>query len=150
MSKSVQVRMAINRYVSIGDRRLSTLLHEIQEPECHDPENVLPTFAERQRFKPLGEWQVILTLETSSEYGQNRIFNHDNCKISFVSNHETKTFLKMQCGLKIASNMIKQPMDILFTTLNWQAGPVYSNDIFIFSRSVEESLEHIQTVMGVV
>lgn len=56
-------------------------------------------------------------------------------------------FRRMQLGLKNALSTFQRAVDIILPTVEWKFARVYLDDIVIFSRSVEENLEHMKTVL---
>lgn len=54
----------------------------------------------------------------------------------------------MRLGLKNDPSTYQRAMDITLLTIEWHFALVYLEDVVIFSRSVEEILDHLRTILG--
>ena len=54
----------------------------------------------------------------------------------------------MPFGLKNAPGIFQRAIDIILATVCWQFAIVYLDDIIIFSKSLDEHLNHIRIVLS--
>lgn len=72
----------------------------------------------------------------------------DKNKITLKIHNGLYRFLRMQLVLKIVRGKFQRVMDIKLSTVMWQFMLVYLDDVFIFLRYVEEELDPLQAIMG--
>ena len=90
---------------------------------------------------------IFTSLDLTSGYHQIRIHSDDVPKTAFTAAGEHYEFLVMPFGLTNAPATFQRTMNSLFKHLPFVA--VYLDDILIFSRTPEQHLQHIETVLGV-
>ena len=100
----------------------------------------------------LGQCHFFSTLDLASGYWQIRMSPSSREKTAFVTPQRLFEFLVMPFGLTNPPAVFQRLMQRVFTGLNPESGPdfvtVYIDDVLIFSRTLEEHLTHLQTVIG--
>ena len=100
----------------------------------------------------LGESNFFSTLDLASGYWQIRV--HPDCreKTAFVTPQGLYEFCVMPFGLTNAPAVFQRLMQRVLMGLNPEDGPdyvtVYIDDVLVFSRTLEEHLEHLRRVIG--
>ena len=90
---------------------------------------------------------IFTSLDLTSGYHQIRIHPDDVPKTAFTAAGEHYEFLVMPFGLTNAPATFQRTMNSLFKHLPFVA--VYLDDILIFSKTPQEHLQHIETVLQV-
>ena len=99
----------------------------------------------------LGRCKYFSTLDLASGYWQIRVAPESREKTAFVTPQGHYEFLVMPFGLTNAPAVFQRLMQKLLSGLNPEAGPdfvaVYIDDVLVFSQTIEEHLNHLQTVI---
>lgn len=95
-----------------------------------------------------GEAHIHFRSDTSSGYRQIGKDDLDKDKMTSTSNHRPYRFLTLPYGPKNASSTFHLTMDIILPTTKRQFLLVHLGDLFKFSKSVEQHLEHLRILPG--
>ena len=96
----------------------------------------------------LGEARIFSTLDANSGYWQIELADEDREKTAFTSHSGVFQYKRMPFGLKNAPSTFQRTIDIVLATAKWKHAIVYLDDIVIFSRNVEEHMEHIASILA--
>ena len=100
----------------------------------------------------LGKAQYFSTLDLAAGYWQIRINEASKEKTAFTTQQGLFEFKVMPFGLTNAPAVFQRLMQKVISGLNPAEGPdfvcVYIDDLLIFSRSLEEHLDHLRLVMN--
>lgn len=69
-------------------------------------------------------------------------------KTAFVSHNGLYQYKRVPFGLKNAPSTFQRSIDMILSSVKWKHVIFYLEDIIVFSRNVEEHLQHLQTVLG--
>ena len=97
-----------------------------------------------ERFKDM-KWFSVLDLK--SGYWQIKIKEEDKQKTAFVTRDGLYEFNVVPFGLCNAPATFQRTMDLALAGLKWTVCLVYMDDIIIFSKTFEEHLEAVATVL---
>jgi len=95
----------------------------------------------------LGDANIFTTLDANCGYWQIEIADQDKDKTTFTSHHGLYRFVRMPFGLRNAPSTFQRVIDIILSTVKWQYALVYLDDVIIYSRSAEEHMTHVATVL---
>ena len=99
----------------------------------------------------LGQSRFFSTLDLASGYWQIRVHPDSRKKTAFVTPQGLFEFRVMPFGLTNAPSVFQRLMQKVLAGLNPENGPdfvvVYIDDILVFSRTLEEHLEHLRLVI---
>ena len=99
----------------------------------------------------LGQCKYFSTLDLASGYWQIRVARESREKTTFVTPQGLFEFLVMPFGLTNAPAAFQRLMQRVLAGLNPDAGPdfvaVYIDDVLVFSRTVEDHLNHLRAVI---
>ena len=99
----------------------------------------------------LGQSRFFSTLDLASGYWQIRVHPDSRKKTAFATPQGLFEFRVMPFGLTNAPSVFQRLMQKVLAGLNPEDGPdfvvVYIDDILVFSRTLEEHLEHLQMVI---
>ena len=96
----------------------------------------------------LGDAEIFTSLDANSGYWQIEMDAATKDRSAFVSHHGMYQFVRMPFGLRNAPATFQRAIDFILADAKWQFAIVYIDDIIIFSRTPEEHLEHLDTVLG--
>jgi len=95
----------------------------------------------------LGDAVVFSTLDCNSGYWQIPIDLKDRDKTAFVSHCGVHRFKRMPFGLCNAPATFQRALDMLLAKVKWVNALVYLDDVIVYSKSVEEHIEHLDHVL---
>ena len=98
----------------------------------------------------LGDAVIFSTLDCNSGYWQIPMAEEERDKTAFISHYDLYRWLRMPFGLKNAPGTFQRAADVILASVKWQFALVYLDDIIIYSKSIEEHYDHLQTVLGLV
>ena len=75
------------------------------------------------------------------------IKNEDRHKTAFSSHHGLYQFTRMPFGLRNAPASFQRAIDIILSSVRFKSVMVYLDDIVIFSKTPEEHLDNLETVL---
>ena len=87
------------------------------------------------------------TFDLRSSYHQVRVAPEDTDKTAFICPQGMFKFRTMPFGLVNAGATFQRLMDVLMTGLNFDICLVYLDDIVVFSATIEQHLERLDTVL---
>ena len=100
----------------------------------------------------LGQSHYFSTLDLASGYWQIRVHPTSIPKTAFITPQGSFEFLVMPFGLTNAPSVFQRLMQQVLRDLNPEDGPdfvsVYIDDVLIFSRNLDEHLQHLQLVIN--
>lgn len=71
----------------------------------------------------------------------------DKDKTTFTSHCDIFRFLRMHFSLKNVPATLSRALDVIFSKVMWQYALVYTDDVIIYSRDVEEHFAHVRYVL---
>ena len=95
----------------------------------------------------LGEATIFTTLDANSGYWQIEMAPEDRDKTTFTCHEGIYRFTRMPFGLKNAPATFQRAIDIILSRVKWQYALVYLDDVIIYSKSFEEHIVHVRTVL---
>ena len=100
----------------------------------------------------LGETRYFSSLDLASGYWQIRVHPESQSKTAFVTHQGLHEFEVMPFGLTNAPSVFQRLMQQVLMGLNPEDAPdfvsVYIDDILIFSRSLQEHIDHLEKVLS--
>ena len=72
----------------------------------------------------------------------------DRHKTAFVRHSGTYECLRMPFGLTNAPASFQRALDMILTKYKWKTCLVYLDDVIIFSKTVEEHIQHVDEVLS--
>ena len=94
-----------------------------------------------------GDATVFSTLDCNAGYWQIPVDPVDRPKTMFTSHECLFWFFRMPFGIRNAPATFQRFVDIALAGLTWKVCLVYLDDIIVFSRSNEDHLAHLDTVL---
>lgn len=88
--------------------------------------------------------------DAQSSYWQVGLACEYRDKTAFTSRHVLFRSTQMQFGLEKAQGTIQRAMGIKQFLVKWKVALVYLDDIFIFSKSSNEHIDHVWEVLTLV
>ena len=98
-------------------------------------------------LESLGDATVFSTLGCNAGYWQIRVAAEDRDKTMFTSHTGLFRYLRLPSGLVNAPASFQRALDIILSGLLWKTGPVYLDDVLVFSRSVEDHIWNLREVL---
>ena len=99
----------------------------------------------------LGESKYFSSIDLASGFWQIQMHSSSQEKTAFVTPHGLYEFRVMPFGLKNAPGVFQRLMQKVVSSLNPGSGPdfvsVYLDDILVFSKNLNEHLEHLRLVI---
>jgi hypothetical protein len=83
----------------------------------------------------------------TSGYHQVPVKESDIPKTAFVTKYGMYEFTKMPMGLKSAPKTFQRVMELALQGLQWQSCLIYLDDVVIFSKTFDEHIERLSTVL---
>ena len=91
---------------------------------------------------------VLSVMDLLSGFWQIPMRDRDREKTAFVSSQGLYEFLVMPFGLTNSPPMFQRAMDKVLAGLKWVFCMVYIDDVIVFSKSVDEHLDHLKQVFS--
>jgi len=95
----------------------------------------------------LGEVRFFSTLDCTAGYLQINIRGEDREKTAFVCHSGLFEWLRIPCGLTNSPATFQRALDVNLTWLKWKICLVYLDDVIVFSKTAEEHIQHLDTVL---
>ena len=96
----------------------------------------------------LGDVRISSTFDCNSGYWPIPVSQEDRDKTTFTSSLSTFRYLRMPFGLRNAPATFQRALDIPLSGVRWQICLVYLDDVILFSRTVEQHVKHLNTVLS--
>lgn len=96
----------------------------------------------------LGKAKYFTTLDLESGFHQIKIKESDRAKTAFCVNGGKYEFIRMPFGLKNAPSIFQRCVDDVLRDFIGKFAYVYIDDVIIYSSSIEEHMNHIQTIFN--
>lgn len=98
----------------------------------------------------LGTVNVFSTMDANSSYQQTILDEKDVDKTAFVTHNGLFWYTRMLCGLKNAPATFWCAMDFILAPVKWQHALVYVDNVVIFSRTPDERLIRVESVLQLI
>ena len=95
----------------------------------------------------LGTAKIFTTLDAYSGYWQVPIRQEDRPKTAFVCHAGTYQYKRMPFGLTNAPATFQRALDMILTKYKWQTCLIYLDDVIIYSKNVEEHIQHVDEIL---
>ena len=95
----------------------------------------------------LGDATIFTGLDAYSGYWQMNVAKKDRHKTAFTCHAGTYQCVRMPFGLTNAPATFQRGLDMVLSKYKWKTCLVYLDDVIIFSRSVEEHIQHVDEVL---
>ena len=117
-------------------------LNEVTEKDGHP----LPRIEDN--LDALAGATVFSTLDLTSGYYQVEVAEEDRDKTAFVTGrgHHLR-FVTMPFGLCNAPSTFQKLMERVLDGLQWQTVVIYLDDVIVFSKSIEDHMQHLEEVL---
>ena len=96
----------------------------------------------------LGDATIFSTLDCNSGYWQIPVASEDRDKTTFTTFLGTYRYIRMPFGLKNAPATFQRALDIILSGVRWQTCLVYLDDVIVFSRTIDEHIANLDTVLS--
>ena len=96
----------------------------------------------------LVEANISTTLNFNSGYWQIPVSHRDRDKTAFFCHSGLYRYKRMPYALTNAPETFQQTLDILLSRYKWKSCFVYSDDVIIFSRSLDSHISHVEQVLS--
>jgi transposase InsO family protein len=96
----------------------------------------------------LGKQKIFTTLDLATGYWSIPLDPETSHKTTFMTTEGSYSFKRLPFGLKHAPAIFQRMMDMTLAGLKWHTCLTYIDDIIIFSRTEEEHLKKLETVLG--
>lgn len=100
-------------------------------------------------YRFFGHAKVFSKIDCNLVYWQIEFDPGDSTKTAFTSYHGLFQYERMSFGLKNALSTFQRVVDIVLASVQWQYALVYFEDINVFSETVEDHLQHLDSVLHV-
>lgn len=110
--------------------------------------NFYPILQTDECLDMLGELHILGASGSNFENWKAEIDEQDKKKTTFSMQHGLYKFLRIPVGLKNGLSTFQHAMEILLLNVRWQQALVYLDKFIISLRSIEEDLDPLQTVLG--
>ena len=95
----------------------------------------------------LGDARIFTTLDAFNGYWQINVPKEDRGKTAFVCHAGQFQYTRMPFGLTNAPATFQRGLDVVLSRFKWKTCLVYIDDIIIFSKSVEEHIQHVDEIL---
>jgi len=95
-----------------------------------------------------GEARFFSMLDCTAGHWKINIRKEDREKTALVCHSGLFEWLRMPCGLTNAPARFQRALDLILSGLKWQVCLVYLDDVIAFSKTVEEHIQHLDTVLS--
>lgn len=96
----------------------------------------------------LGISTIFTNFDNNSGYWHVEIRENDKDKTAFTWHHGLFSFIRMQLGLNNAPGTFRWVIAVILSQVKWQYALVYHDDAIVFSKSLEQHLDHVSTVLS--
>lgn len=97
----------------------------------------------------MGGSVVFSSLDMTKSFFQQRILEQDQWKTAFVTPHRGQEYMTVSSmGLANTPGFFQHRMEDLLSRFLWNFTLVYIDDVIIYSRSLSEHLQHLDSVLG--
>jgi transposase InsO family protein len=96
----------------------------------------------------LGQCRYFSTFDLAKGFYQIQMKDEDKQKTAFICHHGLWQFKRLPMGLRNSPATFVRCIDQVLGDLKWKICAVYFDDIIIFSRTLDEHLEHIRLVLS--
>lgn len=90
---------------------------------------------------------LFTTVDMTSGYHKVPVKESDIPKTAFVTKYGLYEFTKTPMGLKSAPMTFQRVMELALQGLQWQSCLIYLDDVVIFSKTFDEHIERLSTVL---
>lgn len=94
-----------------------------------------------------GDANIFTTLDANCGFWQVPVAKEDIPKTAFVTHNGLFEFRRMPFGLTNAPATFQRALDIALAAFKWKTCIVYIDDVVIFSKTIGEHLEHVDTIL---
>lgn len=94
-----------------------------------------------------GKAAIFSPLDANSGYCKIEIEEADRDETAFTSHHGLYQFIRMPFELRNAPDTFQRTMGVILSTLLWKCAIIYLDDIVIFSKSPQEHIGHVKTML---
>ncbi len=95
----------------------------------------------------LGEATIFTGLDAYSGYWQMNVAKKDRHKTAFTCHAGTFQCVRMPFGLTNAPATFQRGLDMVLSKFKWKTCLVYLDDVIIYSKSVEDHIQHVDEVL---
>ena len=95
----------------------------------------------------LGDARIFTTLDAFNRYWQIEIPKEDRGKSAFVCHAGQFQYIRVTFGLTNAPATFQRGLDVILSRFKWKPCLVYLDDIVIFSKSVDEHIDHVDEIL---
>lgn len=95
----------------------------------------------------LGEAQYFSTLDCTAGYWQVPLRQEDREKTAFTCHDGLFEWIVMPFGLTNAPATFQRALDVILSGLKWQMCLVYLDDVIVFSKTAEDHVHHLDTIL---
>lgn len=103
-----------------------------------------------QCIDSLVDAKVIFWMDGNCGYCQIEIAEEGRDKTAFTSHHGLYQFVRVPCGLKNAHITFHRPIEVILVTVWWKHALVYLDAVVVFSKSADEHIAHVRSVLTLV
>lgn len=96
----------------------------------------------------LGESDVFSTIDCDSGYRQIPVAREDRDKTTFTMFWDTYRYIRVPCELRNAPAIFHRALSIILSGVRWQVCLVYLDDVFVFSKNVDDHVRHLDTLLS--
>ena len=97
----------------------------------------------------LGDAKIFKTLDDFWGYWQISLSERDKPKTSFLSHAGQFQYTRMPFGLTNAPETFQRALDVILNRFKWKSCLVCIEDIIIFSKTVDEHIDHVDEILGI-
>ena len=95
----------------------------------------------------LGDAMIFTTLDANAGYWQIAVAPEDRDKTTFTCHSGTYRYRRMPFGLRNAPATFQRALDIILSGVRWQTCLIYLDDVIVFSRTIEQHVRDVDTVL---